>query len=99
MAKRGISWDKKAWQDFINILEYIREDSPENAIRVGTRVSTVIELITEHPKMFKQDDMKMRNDGSFRVFVQDSIRITYRIKPKEIRIERIRHTSQEPLEY
>ncbi|HTB31479.1 MAG TPA: type II toxin-antitoxin system RelE/ParE family toxin, partial [Bacteroidia bacterium] len=93
MAKRGISWDKKAWQDFINILEYIREDSPENAIRVGVRVATVIELITEHPKMFKQDAMKMRNDGSFRVFVQDSIRITYRIKPKEIRIERIRHTS------
>jgi plasmid stabilization system protein ParE len=99
MAKRSISWDKKAWQDFINILEYIREDSPENAIKVGKRVISIIDLIPEHPKMFKEDDLKIRNDGSFRVVFQDRIRITYRIKPKEIRIERVRHTSQEPFEY
>jgi plasmid stabilization system protein ParE len=99
MAKRSISWDKKAWQDFINILEYIRENSPENAIKVGSRVSNIIDLIPEHPQMFKKDDMKMRNAGDFRVFVQDSIRITYRIKANVIRIERVRHTSQEPLEY
>jgi plasmid stabilization system protein ParE len=99
MAKRSISWDKKAWQDFINILEYIREDSPENAMRVGNRVSGIIDLIPEHPKMFKEDDLKTRNDGSFRVFVRDRIRITYCIKPDTICIERVRHTSQEPLEY
>jgi plasmid stabilization system protein ParE len=99
MAKRSISWDKEAWQDFIKILEYIMDDSPENAIRVGNRVLNVINAIPEHPKMFKEDDLKIRNDGSFRVVFQDRIRITYRITPKEIRIERVRHTSQEPFEY
>lgn len=99
MAKRSIIWDKKAWRDFIKILEYIMEDSPENAIRVSNRVSKVINAIPEHPKMFKQDELKSRNDGSFRVLIQDRIRVSYRITPDTIRIERVKHSSQEPFEY
>lgn len=49
--------------------------------------------------MFKKDELKVRNDGSFRVFIQDRIRISYRIKLKEIRIERVKHSSQKPFEY
>ncbi len=75
------------------------EDSPENAIRVSNRVSKVINAIPEHPKMFKQDELKSRNDGSFRVLIQDRIRVSYRITPDTIRIERVKHSSQEPFEY
>ncbi len=99
MAKRSISWDEKAWQDFINILEYIRDESPENVIRVSNRISNIIHTIPEFPEMYKQDDLKAKNDGSFRVFIQDRIRISYQITPKKIYIAGVRHTSQEPLEY
>lgn len=99
MAKRSIIWDKKAWHDFIKILEYIRNESPENAIRVGNRIAGIIHTIPEFPEMYKQDDLKTKNNGSIRVFVQDRIRITYRIEPSEIYIVQVRHTSQEPFEY
>ena|SRR5579885_671521 len=99
MAKRNINWDKEAWKDFIAILQYIAEDSPENAILVSNRVWETISRLPEHPKMYKVDSLKVKNDGSFRVLVSDRIRVTYQITATLIRIVRVRHTSQEPLEY
>jgi plasmid stabilization system protein ParE len=75
------------------------EDSPDNAIRVSNRIANIINMIPDFPEMYKADELKTRNDGSFRTFVQDRIRITYRIMEDTIRIERVRHTSQEPIEY
>ena len=99
MAKREIIWRKKAQVDFFNIIEFISSDSPENAISVYNRVTGMILLLPEFPKMYKADELKTKNDGSFRVFVNDGIRISYQITPELIRIIRVRHTSQEPLEY
>lgn len=99
MAKRNISWDKEAAQSFIGILQYIAEDSPENALQVSTRVWKIISLLPEFPRMFKADDSKDKNNGNFRAFVSDRIKVSYQITPTLIRIIRIRHTSQEPMEY
>jgi hypothetical protein len=46
--------------------------------------------------MFRVDDLKENNDGTYRVFNKDSIRVTYKIEPKEIFIARVVHASQEP---
>jgi len=99
MAKRNIRWDKKASEDFIAILQYIAQDSPENAIRVSNRVWKIINTSPEFPEMFKADELKSKNTGNFRVFISDRIRVSYQITQALIRIVSVSHTSQEPLEY
>lgn len=58
MAKRNIHWDKEAAENFIAILQYIAQDSPENAVLVSNRVWKIIDTLPEFPKMFKMDDLK-----------------------------------------
>jgi plasmid stabilization system protein ParE len=99
MAKRNIHWDKEASEDFIAILQYIAQDSPENAIRVSNRVWKIINTLPEFPEMFKADELKSKNMSNFRVFISDRIRVSYQITQALIRIVSVRHTSQEPLEY
>ena len=91
-----IKWSQKALFDFISILNYIEIDSPINAKRVKTRINNIIKKIPFNTKMFREDELKENNDGSFRVFNKDNIRVSYKIEPKEILIIRIMHSKQEP---
>jgi plasmid stabilization system protein ParE len=70
-----------------------------NAKRVKTRINNIIKTIPFHPYMFKEDDWRFKNDGSFRVFVKNRIRVSYQIRTTDIRIIRISHTSEEPKFY
>jgi plasmid stabilization system protein ParE len=90
-----ISWDQIAFKHFIKILDFISEDSVVNAKRVKTRINNIIKTIPFHPYMFKEDDWRFKNDGSFRVFVKNRIRVSYQIRTTDIRIIRISHTSEE----
>lgn len=93
---RQIKWYPKALHSFIDILNYIKIDSPTNAKRVKTRINNIIKTIPTNPEMFREDELKENNDGTYRVFNKDSIRISYKIEPKEIFIARLVHASQEP---
>ena len=95
-VSRQIKWSTKALHSFIDILDYIKEDSPTNAMRVKSRVNNIIKTIPSNPKMFREDELKENNDGTYRVFTKDSIRVSYKIESKEIFIARIVHSSQEP---
>ena len=102
MGKRvsySIQWDKAALQNFIAILNYIKAESPTNAKRVNTRIVNTIKMLPKNPQMFKSDEWKLNNDGSFRVFVKDSIRVSYKIDRQILIIARVSHTSQEPIIY
>ena len=99
MGKRvipQIRWGAKALHNFIAILDYIKTDSPTNAKRVKTRINNIIKTIPSNPEMFREDELKEDNDGTYRVFNRDSIRVSYKIEPKEIFIARVVHSSQEP---
>jgi plasmid stabilization system protein ParE len=80
---------------FIDILDYIKKESPTNAKRVKTRINNIIKTIPSNPEMFRVDELKENNDGTYRVFNTDSIRVSYKIEPKEIFIARVVHSSQE----
>ena len=82
--------------NFIDILDYIKEDSLTNAKRVKTRIINIIKTIPSNPEMYREDELKENNDGNYRVFNRDSIRVSYKIEPKEIFIARVVHSSQEP---
>ncbi len=95
-VNRQIKWGKIALHNFIDILDYIKSDSPSNAKRVKTRINNIIKTIPSNPEMFREDELKENNDSSYRVFNKDGIRLSYKIEPKEIFIARVVHSSQEP---
>ena len=96
---RQIKWSINALHNFIAILDYIKQDSPNNAKKVKTRVNTIIHSISTDPEIHREDELKANNDGSYRVFTKDNIRVSYKIEPKEILIARVVHSSQEPNHY
>ncbi|GAB1449396.1 hypothetical protein MASR2M44_24230 [Bacteroidota bacterium] len=59
----------------------------------------LIKALPANPEMYKEDELKSENDGSYRVFNRDSIRVSYKIERKVIIIARVRHSSQEPISY
>ncbi len=83
----------------LGTFDYIKLDSLTNARRVKTRVANIIKAIPSNPMMYRADELKSNNDGTYRVFNRDSIRVSYKIEPTAIIIARVRHSSQESISY
>jgi len=96
VTRLKIEWSGTAFHDFISILNYIKSESPTNAKRVKTRIINIIISVSLTPKMFREDELKDNNDGSYRVFNKDNIRVSYKIETKKIFITRVTHSSKEP---
>lgn len=99
MKTRKIKWDKQAQQFFRETLQYIRKDSPQNADKVKKKVLKKIGDLSQKPETHPPDKYKSGNTGNYRAFEIYRLRVGYLVKKEEIIITRIRHTSQEPLEY
>lgn len=99
MGNRKITWSKIALKQFEAVINYISEDSIQNAEKVRKEILEKIQNITANPEIYYTDKYKKNNDGSYRAFELHRYRIAYRITEKEIRILRIRHTSREPKDY
>jgi plasmid stabilization system protein ParE len=97
--KIPVIWDIEAVLYLREIIKYIRKESEQGAKSVKSGILKSVKLLSENPEIFEEDRFKESNDGSYRAFTVYSYRITYRITSENIRILRIRHTSQEPLEY
>lgn len=59
---RQVKWSTKALLDFIDILNYIKQNSPSNAKRVKTRINNIIKKIPSAPEIFRKDELKENND-------------------------------------
>jgi plasmid stabilization system protein ParE len=99
VADRKITWGKTALQQFNSAIEYINEDSVQNAEKVRIEILEKIERLTSHAEMYPPDKYKLSNDGNYRAFECQHLRIAYNISASEIRILRVRHTGREPLAY
>lgn len=99
MSKRKIVWDKKAILYFSEAIRYIRKDSPKNAEKVKKEILEQINELVNKPEIFNPDKYKSANSGNYRAFELHRFRVSYLVKEREIIIARIRHTSQEPLDY
>ena len=98
-VSRAIHWDKKAFEDFINIIEYISKSSPANALLVRRRILKIVKALPLNPRIFREDELRLSIEGEFRVFNKDNIRVSYKIETNAILITRIKHSSQEPIAY
>lgn len=94
-----VIWNNNAITFLKKALDRINEHSPQNAENVKAGIMKIVDSLPEHPEKFPQDIFKRNNDGSHRAFEKFSLRITYKISPKQIMILRIRYVKQEPKLY
>lgn len=96
---RSVIWDKSAVKYLKSAIEFIRKDSPQNAEKLKSELKASILELSHNPERYPSDKYRTNNDGSFRAFELHKFRISYYISPTEIRIVRIRHARQEPLNF
>ena len=94
-----IKWNRGALNQLIKAIEYIQEDSLQNAEKVKDEILLEITALTTHPEKYPPDKYKLNNDGSFRAFELHRYRLSYRVVKNEIRIIRVRHTKRNPKNY
>lgn len=101
MSKSPLSvlWDKEAYASLQRIYLYIKQDSLLNAEKVKNGILKITKSLSENPAKYPPDKFKNKNLGDYRAFEKYSYRLAYRHTKKEIKILRIRHVKQEPLEY
>jgi len=92
-------WGKSAQKQLQNAYEFIKNDSPQNAIKVRNEIIDLSIMLAENPEAHPPDKYKQNNDGNYRAFELYRYRVTYRILKNQIRIVRFRHTSRSPVNY
>ena len=96
---RSVIWDKSAVKYLKSAVEFIRKDSPQNAEKLKSELKASILELSDNPERYPSDKYRTNNDGSFRAFELHKFRISYYVSASEIRIVRIRHARQEPLNF
>ena len=99
MIRRKVTWTKTAINQFDKIIEYIRQDSEQNANKVKERILNRVNRLSDDRIIHREDPYKKNNDGDYLYFEILKYRIVYYRSPKEVFIIRIRHTSMEPKQY
>ena len=96
-----VIWDRKALDNFKEILSYLSKQSSQAPKIVKEEILSRLEIIKTNVLICEPDKLKDLSNNKFRAFVFYSYRVTYQIKIEvnEIRIIRIRHTSREPFGY
>lgn len=97
--KQAIVWDKLAKEYLKQSLNFIKQESPQNALNIKREIKAAIDAIPAYPKRYPTDKYRINNIGNYRALEIYNFRISYFIGNTEIRIVRIRHTGQEPKEY
>lgn len=99
MARRKVTWGKRAIREFNAAIKYIRQDSEQNADKVKERILNKIKELVDDSVVHRKDPYKNINDGNYLYFELLRYRIVYYAGPKEVFIIRIRHTKMEPKKY
>ena len=99
MSKRKITWTKRATRQLNAAIEYIRQDSDQNADKVKAGILDKVSQLADDKKVHRKDPYKNNNDGNYLYFEILKYRVVYYAEPKEVFIIRIRHTRMEPKKY
>jgi len=99
MAKRKVTWTKAAITQFDKIIDYIRQDSDQNADKIKDKILNKINHLSDDRIVHRKDPYKKNNDGNYLYFEILKYRIVYYKSANEVFIIRIKHTSMEPKRY
>jgi plasmid stabilization system protein ParE len=98
-SPRKITWSPRALKQFSAAIQYIRQESFQNAESVKERILSKIGRLSDANVTHRKDPYKNNNDGHFHYFELLSYRISYYENENEIIIVRLRHVSKKPLNY
>jgi plasmid stabilization system protein ParE len=97
MGKK-IIWSYDALEQLEDIHFYILFES--KSIRIADKVVDVIfdstEILKTNSEIYELDELKNKNDGSFRSYFIYDYKISYQITEISILILRVRHTARKP---
>ncbi len=88
-----IEWSEEGLKRFQQILEYIEEDSPQNATKVANTIWNRIQQLKEFPELGRMVPEFNRKD--LRELIVYNFRIVYRVKSQDnLEIVGIHHSAQ-----
>lgn len=95
----NVVWRKEALLHLQKQYEYVKKDSLESAQKVRDAIFEITEGLKFNPEIYPLDKYRKNNRGDIRAFEKYSLRVSYQITKKEIRILRVRHVRKNPIEY
>lgn len=96
MEGRFIEFAPIAYKQFRAAIEYIAEDSVQNAEKVRLAIIEKLKAVSKNPEIHPPDKFKLNNTGAYRAFELYRLRVSYFIATDRIRVLRVRHTRQAP---
>ena len=96
---RTIIWRNSAIIYLEKALDYIREDSPQNAQKIALKINAALLKAAINPEHCTIDKFKKDNNRSFRVLFIYHYRISFFYDESQILIVRVRHSKQKPLNF
>ena len=92
-----IKWSKIAVNNLISAIDYLEKMGYyKYAGKLENEILNAIQKLPRTHLLYELDRFRFKNDSSFKAFVIDKYRISFRVKSSEIHILRIRHTSRKP---
>ena len=88
-----------AKESFKQIIEYIRNESSDNAIKVRMRVNQHIKNLNTFPRRYRREPYLADRNGEFRSFGVDSLLIIYQVESNIVTVLDIVHSSRNPVSY
>lgn len=83
MQEKKVRWSKPAKEQFAEAIEYILNDSVQNAEKFEKKLWNAIKKAVVFPESCAPDKHKTDNDGSYRAFVVYRYRVSYRIQRRD----------------
>jgi plasmid stabilization system protein ParE len=92
-----IKWSKTALNNLVAAVEYLEQKGYyKYAERLENEILKAIQELPRTHLQYENDRFKFNNDSTFKAFIIDKYRISFRVILSEIHILRIRHTSRKP---
>ncbi|OFX60566.1 MAG: hypothetical protein A2046_11345 [Bacteroidetes bacterium GWA2_30_7] len=96
MSNLKIKWSLYAKNSLDIIVDYIKQDSPENAKMVKQTLINLVGTLSDFPDKYPLDPFIKAEKGNFRFISKWNFKIVYEITDVEIIIIDIFHTAQSP---
>ncbi len=91
-----IFWSKNAIENLKDVYEYIKQGSPQNALKVTAEIIDISKSLIHSPFRFEECEELKTINKIYRKATYTPFKIIYKVKTKRIEILAVFHSSQHP---